>query len=64
MGEHHERDSRRIIGAARLDLAFSEEGQLLPEKEIFRRQLRSRSEAAQPEPHDLHQQSDGGPPHG
>jgi len=34
MGEHHERDPRRIIGAARLDVAFTVERQLLPEKEI------------------------------
>jgi hypothetical protein len=40
MGEHHERDPRRIIGAARLDLAFSVECQLLAEKEILRGLLR------------------------
>jgi hypothetical protein len=40
MGEHHERDPRRIIDAARLDLAFSAEGQLLPEKEVLRAHLR------------------------
>ena len=43
--EHDERDPRRIIGAAGLDLAFSVERQLLPQKEILRRQLRPRAEA-------------------
>jgi hypothetical protein len=46
MGEHHERDPRRIIGPARLDLAFSVKCQLLPEKEILCGQLRPQSEPA------------------
>jgi hypothetical protein len=39
LGEQDERDPRRIIGTARFDLAFSIERQLLPEKQIFSRQL-------------------------
>jgi hypothetical protein len=35
LGEHHESDPRRIIGAARFDTAFLVERQLLPQKEIF-----------------------------
>jgi hypothetical protein len=53
LGEHHERDPRRIIGAARPDLAFSVECQLLAQKEILRGQLRPRSEAGRHEPDDV-----------
>ena len=63
LGEHHERDARRIIGAARLDPAFLLECQLLAEKEILRGQLRPRSDADRHERDDVNQQADGGPPH-
>jgi hypothetical protein len=40
LGEHHERDPRRIVGAAGLDLAFSVECHLLAQKESLHGQLR------------------------
>jgi hypothetical protein len=63
LGEPDQCDPRRVIGAARLDLAFSVECQLLAEEEIFGRQLRPRSAADRHERDDVNQQADGGPPH-
>jgi hypothetical protein len=63
LSEHHERDSRRIIGPAGFDPALSVECQLLPEKQILGRQLRARSEAERHESESIDQQLGRSPPH-
>ena len=60
--EHDEGDPRRIIGTAGFDPALCIERQLLPEKEIFGRQLRPRLKAERHEPERVDQQAYSGPP--